>query len=86
MTKEIVEIEIAAEDLPLFNQLVLEYGQGDPSKFLAFAIRKIAKDRIRERLATLQAEVREDMGGKVYSTKQTQVLINKYRRRQFPES
>lgn len=86
MTKEIVEIEIAAEDLPLFDQLVLEYGQGDPSKFLTYAIRKIAKDRTRQRLANLQAEAREDMGGKVYSTEQTQLLINKYRRRQFPES
>ena len=75
MTTQIIEIEIAIEDLGLFNQLVSQYGQGDPSKFLTFAIRKIAKDRIREKLTSLQALAREDMGGKVYTTEETQKLI-----------
>jgi hypothetical protein len=75
MTTQIIEIEIAIEDLGLFNQLVSQYGQGDPSKFLTFAIRKIAKDRIREKLTSLQALAREDMGGKVSTTEETQKLI-----------
>jgi hypothetical protein len=75
MTKETLQIEIAIEDLGLFNQLVAQYGQGDPSKFLTFAIKFIARDRMRQKLQMLQQEARDDMGGKVYTTDETQRLI-----------
>ena len=71
MTQEIIEIEIAAEDVQLFDRLVAEYGEGDPSKFLRYAIRKINADRIRTRMQVLQAEAREDMGGKVFTSEET---------------
>lgn len=75
MTKEIVEIEIALEDLGLFNSLVADYGQGDPSKFLHYAIRRIAADKIRHKLQSLQEQSRLDMNGKVYTNEQTQEII-----------
>ena len=75
MTKEIIEIDIAIEDLGLFNQLVAQYGEGDPSKFLTFAIRKIARDRLRDKMSDLQREARKDIGGRVYTTEETQRLI-----------
>jgi DNA-directed RNA polymerase subunit L len=75
MTKEFVEIEIALEDLGLFNSLVAQYGQGDPSKFLHYAIRKIAADKIRQKLQSLQEQARLDMNGRVYTEEQTQEII-----------
>lgn len=75
MTQEIVEIEIAHEDLGLFNSLVSQYGQGDPSKFLHFAIGRIAADKIRQQLQSLQEQARVEMNGRVYTVEQTQAII-----------
>jgi len=59
------------------EDLVTEYGGGNRSEFLRYAMKKIARDRLAERMAKLQQEAREDMGGKVYTTEETQVLIKK---------
>jgi hypothetical protein len=40
-------------------------------------MKKIARDRLAGRMSKLQQEAREDMGGKVYTTEETQALIKK---------
>jgi len=56
---------------------VAEYGGGNRSEFLRYAMKKIARDRLAARMSKLQLEAREDMGGKVYTPEQTQALIKK---------
>ena len=75
MSHEIIEIQIQSQDVQQFDRLVAEYGEGDPSKFLSFAIRKLAKESLRTRLARLQQEARKDMGGKVFTSEETLQMI-----------
>lgn len=77
MGAKTVGFAIADEDRELLEELVTEYGGGNRSEFLRFAIRKVARDRLAERMAKLQSEARAEMGGKVYTTKETQALIKK---------
>jgi hypothetical protein len=79
MSQKIIEIDIEAEDVQLFDRLVAEYGEGDPSKFLAYAIRKLNADRIRTKMQVLQAEARQDMGGKVFTSDETLMIIEAVR-------
>ena len=79
MSQKIIEIDIEAEDVQLFDRLVAEYGEGDPSKFLAYAIRKLNADRIRTKMQVLQAEARQDMGGKVFTSEETLGIIKAVR-------
>jgi Arc/MetJ-type ribon-helix-helix transcriptional regulator len=77
MRAKTVGFAIADEDRALLEDLVTEYGGGNRSEFLRYAMKKIARDRLAERMAKLQQEAREDIGGKVYTTEETQVLIKK---------
>ena len=77
MRAKTVGFAIADEDRALLEDLVTEYGGGNRSEFLRYAMKKIARDRLAERMSKLQQEAREDMGSKVYTTEETQVLIKK---------
>lgn len=77
MAAKTVGFAIADEDRELLEELVTEYGGGNRSEFLRFAIRKVARDRLAERMAKLQSDARQEMGGKVYTTNETQALIKK---------
>jgi Arc/MetJ-type ribon-helix-helix transcriptional regulator len=77
MRAKTVGFAIAEEDRALLEDLVAEYGGGNRSEFLRYAMKKIARDRLAERLSKLQLEAREDMGGKVYTPQETQALIKK---------
>ena len=79
MSQKIIEIDIEAEDVQLFDRLVAEYGEGDPSKFLTYAIWKVNADRIRTKMQVLQAEARQDMGGKVFTSEETLGIIKAVR-------
>jgi hypothetical protein len=81
MSHEIIEIQIQSQDVQQFDRLVAEYGEGDPSKFLSFAIRKLAKESLRTRLARLQQEARKDMGGKVFTSEETLQMIRNVQNR-----
>lgn len=85
MGQQIIEIEIKAEDVPLFDSLVARYGEGDPSKFLKYAIRKVDADRIRTKLQVLQEEAREDMGGKIFTSDETLQMIKSAQERPLSE-
>jgi Arc/MetJ-type ribon-helix-helix transcriptional regulator len=77
MRAKTVGFAIADEDRALLEDLVAEYGGGNRSEFLRYAMKKIARDRLAERMSKLQQEAREDMGGRVYTPEETQVLIKK---------
>ena len=77
MRAKTVGFAIADEDRALLDELVAEYGGGNRSEFLRYAMKKIARDRLAERMAKLQQEARQDLGGKVYTTEETQALIKK---------
>lgn len=77
MRAKTVGFAIADEDRALLEDLVSEYGGGNRSEFLRYAMKKIARDRLAERMSKLQREAREDMGGKVYTTEETQAFIKK---------
>jgi Arc/MetJ-type ribon-helix-helix transcriptional regulator len=77
MRAKTVGFAIADEDRELLEDLVAEYGGGNRSEFLRYAMKKIARDRLAERMSKLQQEARADMGGKVYTPEQTQALIKK---------
>ena len=77
MRAKTVGFAIADEDRPLLDELVAEYGGGNRSEFLRYALKKISRDRLAERLSKLQLDAREDMDGKVYTTEETQALIKK---------
>ena len=77
MRAKTVGFAIADEDRELLEDLVAEYGGGNRSEFLRYAMKKIARDRLAERMCKLQQEARADMGGKVYTPEQTQALIKK---------
>lgn len=77
MRAKTVGFAIADEDRPLLEELVAEYGGGNRSEFLRYAMKKIARDRLAERLSKLQLDARDDMDGKVYTTEETQDLIKK---------
>ena len=77
MKAKTVGFAIADEDRALLDELVAEYGGGNRSEFLRYAMKKIARDRLAERMANLQQEARRQMDGKVYTTEQTQALIKK---------
>jgi hypothetical protein len=81
MSHEIIEIQIQSQDVQQFDRLVAEYGEGDPSKFLSFAIRKLAKESLRTRLARLQQEARTDIGGKVFTSEETLQMIRNVQNR-----
>jgi hypothetical protein len=72
-----IEIRIEAKDVQLFDRLVAEYGDGDPSKFLTYAIRKLHSDRLRSKLQSLQAQARKDLKGKVFSSAETMEMIKR---------
>lgn len=77
MRAKTVGFAIAEEDRALLEELVAEYGGGNRSEFLRFAMKKIARDRLAERLSKLQQEARKEMAGKVYTAEETQSLIQK---------
>ena len=77
MKAKTVGFAIADEDRALLDELVAEYGGGNRSEFLRYAMKKIARDRLAERMANLQQEARRQMDGKVYTTEQIQALIKK---------
>ena len=77
MRAKTVGFAIADEDRALLEDLVAEYGGGNRSEFLRYAMKKIARDRLAERMSKLQQEAREDMGWRVYTPEETQVLIKK---------
>lgn len=65
MAAKSVGFAVAEEDEPLLEQLVAHFGQGNRSEFLRAAMKRMRHEMFAERMRTLQAGVREDLGGRV---------------------
>lgn len=77
MAAKTVGFAIADEDRDLLEELVKEYGGGNRSEFLRVAIRRMARDRMAQRLIDLQQRARKEMNGKVYTPEESAKLIKK---------
>jgi Arc/MetJ-type ribon-helix-helix transcriptional regulator len=71
-----VGFAIAEEDRAQLDDLVAYYGQGNRSEFLRVAMKRLARDRVAERLALIQQQVRAELDGKVFTPAETQALID----------
>jgi Arc/MetJ-type ribon-helix-helix transcriptional regulator len=65
-----VGFAIADEDRALLEDLVSFYADGNRSEFLRIAMKKMARDRFAKRLTDLQASIKQDLNGRVYSTEE----------------
>lgn len=70
-----VGFAIAEEDRAQLDELVAYYGNGNRSEFLRFAMKRLARDRIAERLASLQQQVSAELDGRVFTPDETRELI-----------
>jgi Arc/MetJ-type ribon-helix-helix transcriptional regulator len=70
-----VGFAIAESDRALLDELVDFYAQGNRSEFLRLAIKRMERDRFAQRMQDLQAEVREQLGGKVLSQQEVANLV-----------
>jgi Arc/MetJ-type ribon-helix-helix transcriptional regulator len=70
-----VGFAIAESDRALLDELVDFYAQGNRSEFLRLAIKRMERDRFAQRMQDLQAEVREQLGGKVLSQQEIANLV-----------
>ena len=75
MTAKTVGFAISDDDRPLLEELVEHYGQGNRSEFLRVAMKRLKRDRIAEKLAALQAEVRGDLAGRVVSQEEVTAAV-----------
>lgn len=70
-----VGFAIAEEDRAQLDELVAYYADGNRSEFLRVAMKRLARDRVAERLAKLQQQVRAELDGRVFTPAETQALI-----------
>lgn len=67
MRAKTVGFAIADQDRQLLDELVNEFGNGNRSEFLRVAMNRMARERFANRLVAIQAEAREQLGGRVLS-------------------
>jgi Arc/MetJ-type ribon-helix-helix transcriptional regulator len=70
MTAKSIGFAVAEEDAPLLEQLVVHFGHGNRSEFLRAAMKRMRHEMFADRMLTLQAGVREDLGGRVVSAEE----------------
>jgi len=75
MTAKTVGFAIADEDRAQLDALVEHFGNGNRSEFLRVAMKRLRRDMLAERLQQLQAQAREDLGGRVVSPEEVTSLV-----------
>lgn len=65
MPAKSIGFAVAEEDAALLEQLVAHFGHGNRSEFLRAAMKRMRHEMFAERMRTLQADVRADLGGRV---------------------
>jgi len=75
MASRSIGFAVAEEDLPLLDELVEKYGGGNRSELLRVAMRRLRHDAWAEKMRTLQADARAEMGGRVYTPDEVQALV-----------
>jgi hypothetical protein len=58
------------------NELVAYFGHGNCSEFRHVAMKRVRRDKMAENLRRIQAQMREDMGGRVVSPEEVTEMVN----------
>jgi Arc/MetJ-type ribon-helix-helix transcriptional regulator len=75
MTAKTVGFAIADEDRAQLDALVEHFGHGNRSEFLRVAMNRLRHDMWAERMQALQAEVRGEFAGRVFSREEVTTLV-----------
>jgi Arc/MetJ-type ribon-helix-helix transcriptional regulator len=75
MTAKTVGFAISDEDREQLDLLVDHFGHGNRSEFLRVAMKRLRRDMWAENLQQLQAEAREQLGGRVVSREEVTALV-----------
>jgi hypothetical protein len=75
MTATTVGFAIADEDRAELKELVDYFGHGNRSEFLRVAMKRLRRDKMAENLQRIQAQMREDMGGRVVSPEEVTEMV-----------
>lgn len=75
MTAKTVGFAIAEEDRVELDKLVDYFGRGNRSEFLRIAIKRLRRDKMAENLQRIQAQMREDMGGRIVSPEEVTEMV-----------
>lgn len=75
MTAKTVGFAIADEDRAELDELVDYFGKGNRSEFLRVAMRRLRRDKMAENLQRIQAQMREDMGGRIVSPEEVNEMV-----------
>jgi Arc/MetJ-type ribon-helix-helix transcriptional regulator len=72
-----VGFAVADEDMPLLDELVNEFGDGNRSEFLREAMRVMRHQMRAERLRALHTETKEALGGRLLTRAEVDELIGR---------
>ena len=75
MTAKTVGFAIADEDQPRLQALVDHFGNGNRSEFLRAAMKRMTHDMWAEKMQALQAQAREELGGREVSREEVTALV-----------
>lgn len=75
MTAKTVGFAIADEDRVELDELVEYFGRGNRSEFLRIAIKRLRRDKMADTLQRIQAQMREDMGGRIVSPEEVTEMV-----------
>jgi Arc/MetJ-type ribon-helix-helix transcriptional regulator len=77
MTAKTVGFAVAEEDEAGLKELVDHFGHGNRSEFLRVAMQRMRHELFAERMSRLQAEAREELGGRVVSRDEVDALVKR---------
>jgi Arc/MetJ-type ribon-helix-helix transcriptional regulator len=75
MAATTVRFAIADEDRAKLKELVHYFGHGNRSEFLRVAMKRLRRDKMAENLQRIQAQMREDIGGRVVSPEEVTEMV-----------
>lgn len=81
MAAKTVGFAIADEDRKVLDELVDYYGGGNRSEFLRVVIKKMRRERWQKRFMDIQADLRKELNGKVFSEKEILEICKVARRK-----
>ena len=63
-----IRFTVHPDDADLLQEMIDEYGDGEPDRFLREAVRILATAKRTERLDTVRQKIAADLGGRTFST------------------
>jgi Arc/MetJ-type ribon-helix-helix transcriptional regulator len=75
MAAKTVGFAIAEEDRGELDELVEYFGHGNRSEFLRIAMKRLRREKMAENLQRIQAQMREDMHGRVISPEEVTEMV-----------